>query len=441
MSRSNSRLPASNASNASHPSRPPRIRHPPPSTISGYVRKEVYRALDEAILDRDGEKACCLAVELALTPNEAGALVSHLVDTYGSWYASVDATALERFARAVGHIEYSDGICDWTPSARRGLCEAVLILSNGLPRHDASAVFLEASGTTPEDAEDEISASGVLLLDAIRTGHAVDALRIARHMVTSPVNGMPFAAWDAILATSGLLGGVSKPPGASKIADFASHAHRLFHVRPQASSSNAVPCMSSRQRRAPLAMAATLVAVAQATSSAPSSWLGSKADEAIVRGIQQIDSLFQDLLVHSPRRFAESDEDDVNECDEDDAADEFNKSYELDEFNRSYEFDEFTKINQFNERRLKEEEEEEEDRTRTKEGEEDYEILPSYLRLYTTTDYANQVRACQQEMKENAKRAKSPVRTIKVTTAMSGMSAGMSGMSAGMSVSAVRRGG
>ena len=109
----------------------------PVLTLSGYPKRDAYRAFDAALAERDAERACCLAAELACTPREPRALASHLVDVFAEAYATLDPRAVVRLAGALARFQ---------PGAReerRALCEAVIVLAIGLPRHDALADVLK----------------------------------------------------------------------------------------------------------------------------------------------------------------------------------------------------------------------------------------------------------------------------------------------------------
>ena len=92
----------------------------PVLTLSGYPKRDAYRAFDAALAERDAERACCLAAELACTPREPRALASHLVDVFAEAYATLDPRAVVRLAGALARFQ---------PGAReerRALCEAVM---------------------------------------------------------------------------------------------------------------------------------------------------------------------------------------------------------------------------------------------------------------------------------------------------------------------------
>ena len=272
-------------------------RPPPPSTISGFVRRDVYRELNEAIEKKDGERACCLAAELAATEGESKGLIEHLLDLYGSHYISADGAALSRMCASFNKMMGSERY-------REGMVEVVLSMTLGLPRHDASASLL----ANIQEKSDCIG--GVMLADMLKSGQdSHKAISLTQTMVTATSVGLPFACWDAIIACS------KSPSMRDDVAkDFVTRASTLFHGKQWEEEHGAdeklkkLPCRSSRQKRAPLAMfSALMVSAANAAASkrrstpeVPSSWIGGDSTDALIRrASRMIDEVFDELHASS----------------------------------------------------------------------------------------------------------------------------------------------
>jgi hypothetical protein len=100
-------------------------------TASGYCVKDVQEALDHALATGDVERSCCLAVELACTPQEARNVVAHLVDAYAQWYASCNLWTARRLAELACEMDGAPAVMARFPESaamRRALAEAVVLV-------------------------------------------------------------------------------------------------------------------------------------------------------------------------------------------------------------------------------------------------------------------------------------------------------------------------
>ena len=286
------------------------------TTVSGFSKREAYRAFDAALLGRHAERACCLAAELVATPGELRRFVSHLADVYATSYVSVDGAALARFARACAAMARAGGDAR-SPGVRRGMCEAVIALAIGLPRQDTCGILLGRVRAAVPDAVAEaltldpvtvvaeaadqhqqqhqqppISSRGLELARLIREGgRAPEAVLLANHLLSDPSASASVGAlacccvWDACDACACVCDAAE-----SYVAD----ARLLYHLSPSPST---VPTKATRTRRKGLALCAVLVASASNRSGGilqqqASTWAGQAADVAIEQAYCQLHTLF-----------------------------------------------------------------------------------------------------------------------------------------------------
>ena len=132
---------------------------PPPLTASGYIKKDVYESVDQAMLTQDLERSCCLVVELACTANEGGALIAFLVDTYARWYVSSNLWTVRRLAQLLASLDNRSPAkmraLPHDPQARRDLCEAVLLIATQR-RRTQPRCWLRASPDGKKTGEDAV---------------------------------------------------------------------------------------------------------------------------------------------------------------------------------------------------------------------------------------------------------------------------------------------
>ena len=274
---------------------------PGATTASGYARRDVARAMTDAIAAGDAERACCLAAELCAcapedrrTGGERAAcadVASRLVDVYAQSYASVDAGALRRVADAMralfGEPKETGADANSDTGRRRAVCTAVVALTLGLPRQDVSEHILAsaygalgAAGTRPTTKS---------LVELIRAGRASEAV-LKAHRDSLKTAESCATLWDAC-AFASASDSNSDYFCPSWRDGFVADARFLFHLGGRASSTKAV-----RQRRANLALCAVLVAASPSSTPAPpSTWAASRADRATEVGLRQIDAVFADI--------------------------------------------------------------------------------------------------------------------------------------------------
>ncbi len=230
----------------------------PVLTISGYPKREAYRALDAALAERDAERAVCLAAELAATPKEPRCLASHLADAFAESYVTLDPRALVRMSRAIALLAPADFSGGGGEESRRAMCDAVLTVAIGVPRHEALSDILKrcpeaapAADARGQARAGEATAGSLKLAVLMRSHDAPRAVALAWDMVRSEgkaSDGMPFrAAWDACAACA------SEDQAA---AAYVAAAASIFSGGRGARQ----PSRTSRARRAPLLLYAVLVA-------------------------------------------------------------------------------------------------------------------------------------------------------------------------------------
>ena len=308
-------------------------RPPPPSTVSGYPKRDVYRALGEAIAARDPTRACCLAAELASSPGESKPLASYLADTFATWHASADGAAASRLWSASSRVWRMEQSREAQVEGRQALCEAVIAMAVGLPRQDAAALVLEAAGSAgghaslgcrPASSCDLLSR----LASLVRRRDAAGAVVLAHLMLTQTTDPLAVrAVWDACLSASS-----ERSPGIRA-------AYSLYHVTkscdgrsvPPDGSPCPSPPKSVAARRVALALYAVLAASAPpgAAEAVPSTWAGASADALIERAVRKVDILFPPDDHGSSLDCAEDDDDDREEDreEEDDEQEEEEVSY------------------------------------------------------------------------------------------------------------------
>ena len=101
---------------------------------SGYCKKDLYESLSMCIASKQLEQCCCLAAELACTPDAVRQLLGFLIDEYASWYACGNLWLVRRLALLFSHMDAAARRkkVEFRRShdARRSLCEAIILIAS-----------------------------------------------------------------------------------------------------------------------------------------------------------------------------------------------------------------------------------------------------------------------------------------------------------------------
>ena len=279
---------------------PPRSK--PPTTVSGYPKRDVYRALAAALASRDPERSCCLAAELALTPDEPRALACFMADAFAQHYASADGEAIVRMYRCLSSV--------WN-GMRSAVCEASVIMSVGLPRQNLSDLLRRSVRSECLSEHGQLLCSDLTYLSkAIMSGDAHEAISISLRMLASANKGhggkalydkeamSACAVWDACL-------------GSDKDTETVRSAYSLYHMSktcdgtsvPPLRPPSPSPSKTQRASRINLALSGVLLACACVRSHShgarfemPSTWAGPSADAMVKRACDMSGSLFDGIL-------------------------------------------------------------------------------------------------------------------------------------------------
>ena len=275
-------------------------------TASGFARRDVGKAMCDAIAEGNAERACCLAAELASARLDADAphaevdamidVAGRLVDVYATFYASVDVAAIGRVASAIHKM--SD------PSSghkRRAVCEAVVAMALGLPRQDATAQIIASAYSCPVAWSAATVTSGggdhhQELAALVRQGRTAEAVRLVHQ--TSMFSTTAEACAEAWTACTSWMACASCVPCASWQAKFVSDARQLFYHG--AASKSQAPTKAVRTRRANLAMCAVLVASSRSSRPPPPTWAGEHVDRALGSACALIDGVFEEIAAGKP---------------------------------------------------------------------------------------------------------------------------------------------
>jgi hypothetical protein len=125
---------------------------PPPLTRRGFLRRDVFKELDKALEIKDAENACLYASELVCTSAETmKSFANHLIDVFGQWYVAPDLKAVQSINRSLLRLLTIDYDLD-SSILRNTMCDVVITLSSGLPRHSAVQSLLDRIVYVKSDA-------------------------------------------------------------------------------------------------------------------------------------------------------------------------------------------------------------------------------------------------------------------------------------------------
>lgn len=278
-------------------------------SASGYSIPDVYCRLDTALSCGLAEEACCLAAELAASPDpgEAGRLVDWLRDAFSSRYATVDGDAMARVASAFSRC--SEGQLPAGHESRRALCELLISMSIGLPRHAEDSwhsIVARAraarggSGAPPSPEAPPPAANIASLLQSMMSGRrASEAVVVAFELLDRACSSNAASAAATTLAVWDACELVSSSRRFETARAYVEAARSIFGKATKASLS---------KRRA-LILFSVLVASSgcgEGSQHPPRTWAGPVADVALSRACDAIDAIFERLMSHGPPPSQES---------------------------------------------------------------------------------------------------------------------------------------
>jgi hypothetical protein len=228
-------------------------------TQGGYLKADVYREFEDAVLRQDHERVCYLAAELACTRGEARPFLSFVVQLYGQHFLSSNAWVLRALRQ---HLEGAASAarkqaCAEDEAFQKHVCQAVLLVSQERPKSigamlkaacakptsdrvmvvDGKAAIADRYGEQLPEAV--ATALGAMLLHGVR-GDAPGALRSLQAALSAPgaVAPAPFEfvrhlgeaqrrdaawyAWDVLLTES------RKAPRQRAVREYVHHALALY---------------------------------------------------------------------------------------------------------------------------------------------------------------------------------------------------------------------
>lgn len=279
-----------------------------PETRSGYPVKDVLAAMETAIESRDAERACCLAAELAVS-DQHPVLMDCLVDLFAQWYVSMDVLSLRRVHAAFGTA--ARGLAQGGLEARRALCELVISMSLGLPRqnaleHVARRVGGEGCGKAKGCPPEEVVARTMQMYPMMVRGSGDEAIQAMCGIFSACAVKSRVPAGTVSLVFQGFwetcksccAGGAGREDWRM---DYIRMARDLFYVMDDKVMPTRGRCMSRRN----LVVCAILVAnsILSGIDKVPlprSSWDASRAESAISRSIESLDSIFEETKKPTP---------------------------------------------------------------------------------------------------------------------------------------------
>lgn len=209
---------------------PASSKHSKHLTLGGYLKADVYRELQDAVLHKNYERACYLTAELACTPSETRLLLNFFVQLYAERFLSSNVWVLETLH---GHLQQAAALARkksyaQNESFQKHVCQLVLIVSQeqqrtiAFPRQqeatacDGAAIADRYGDQVPPAAACKL---GAMLLHVVR-GDAQGALgslhavldgasaagpapfEFVRHLGEAQRKDVAWYVWDVLLTES-----------------------------------------------------------------------------------------------------------------------------------------------------------------------------------------------------------------------------------------------
>lgn len=260
----------------------------PPTTISGYLRKDVIKELDSAITSQNPENACCLAAELAV--KNCNILIDHIIIMFCQNYISHDANMLERILRCVNSM-HEHPMPEVEP--RNAMCELIILLSCALHKHDTINTLLNYT----VNCTDTTTITLNTIEHYINTQNPKYAIRDVHHILSSIPSGKTAAAQFSYITDAiwELLEKYSHPHSITR--KFVDMAKQLYRFQEK----GIIP-MTTARKRIPLILYSTLLVAGRMNINAVSSdqnttYNGENIDTVIGRSQALIGDVFDELLL------------------------------------------------------------------------------------------------------------------------------------------------
>lgn len=122
-------------------------------TVRGFLKNDVYAELSQAIINKDFERACYLAVELVCTPREIRTFTSYVIKVYAQNFVSSNGWIVEFMLQTITHIlDHSRGKKCLQDTAFRSQIGTLMTVLMSEKKKDLTDVC-QALSACPHDSE------------------------------------------------------------------------------------------------------------------------------------------------------------------------------------------------------------------------------------------------------------------------------------------------